>query len=142
MQPKKITEQLSVSPQITPDEMAEARAAGFRSIIVNRPDGEGADQPSFADIAAAAKAAGMEARYIPVTMGKVGDDDAAAFGRAMDELPKPVIAFCRSGTRSATLWSLSQAGQRPLPDILERTEAAGYDMASVVARIAKGGKVV
>ena len=140
-EPKKLTDHLSVREQVMPKEIDGLKAAGFRSLIVNRPDGEGGDQPTFAEIEAAAKSAGMEARYIPVETGKVSDEDAATFGAAMDELPKPVLAFCRSGMRSTTLWALSQAGQRPLPDILARAKSAGYDMAGVTRRIANDGRV-
>lgn len=140
MQPKFISDDLAVSPQVTLDDLRKARQEGFRAIICNRPDGEGADQPSFREIEAAASDAGMEARYIPITGGMVSDADAAAFGQALLELPGPVLAYCRTGTRSATLWSLSQAGARPLPDILDATKAAGYDMAGVARRIVNGGK--
>ena len=142
METKRLTDQLSVSVQITIEEVATAAAAGFRAIIDNRPDGEGPDQPTFAEISAAAAKVGMEARYIPVVSGKVSDADAAAFGKAMDELPRPVLAYCRTGTRSTTLWALSQAGKTALPDILGRAKAAGYDMSGVTPRIANGGKIV
>ncbi|WAP71148.1 bifunctional protein tyrosine phosphatase family protein/NAD(P)/FAD-dependent oxidoreductase [Jiella pelagia] len=141
MDPKKLTDQLAVRDQVRPEEVAALKAAGFRSIVVNRPDGEGGDQPTFAEIERAARDTGIEARYLPVETGKVSDDDAAKFAAAMEELPKPVVAFCRSGTRSTTLWALSQAGQRPLPDILARAKAAGYDMSGVTRRIANGGNV-
>jgi len=139
---KPITPTLSVSEQILPTQMADLAAAGFRAIICNRPDGEGADQPAFAEIAAVAKAAGLEAAYLPITAGKVGDDDAAAFGALMENLPKPILAFCRTGTRSATLWSLAEGARgRALPEILTATKAAGYDMSGVVRRVANGGRV-
>jgi sulfide:quinone oxidoreductase len=141
MTAKTITPTLSVSEQILPDEVAALAGAGFRAIICNRPDGEGADQPAFAEIEAAAQAAGMEAAYLPIVSGMVGDADALAFGAALDRLPGPVLAYCRTGTRSATLWSLSQGGRgRPLPEILAATKGAGYDMAGVVRRIANGGR--
>ena len=140
MDPRHISADLSVSPQITPDDVAEAQALGYRGVICNRPDGEGPDQPSYAEIEAAAKAVGMETRYIPITGGMVGNDDVAAFRTALQELPGPVLAYCRSGTRSATLWSLAEAPRRPLPEILVATRAAGYDMAGVARRIANGGK--
>jgi sulfide:quinone oxidoreductase len=70
----------------------------------------------------------------------MSDENAAAFGRIMAELPKLVLAFCRTGTRSASLWALNQANTRSLPEILERTRAAGYDMAGIVRRIANGGR--
>jgi sulfide:quinone oxidoreductase len=140
MQFNKVTDALSVSPQIGADDMAAIRDAGYRAIICNRPDGEGADQPTFDEIEAAAKAAGLAARYLPVTSGIVQDGDADTFGQALMELPGPVLAYCRTGTRSATLWSLSQAKSRPVPEILAATKAAGYDMAGVAGRIVNGGK--
>ena len=138
---KPVTTALSVSEQIVVADVAEIVAAGFKSIICNRPDGEGADQPTFAEIEAAANAAGVESVYQPIVSGKFGDDDAASFGSLMDRLPKPVLAYCRTGTRSATIWSLSEGARgRPLSDILTVTKLAGYDMSAVVRRIANGGK--
>ncbi|WP_339861849.1 TIGR01244 family sulfur transferase [Thalassospira alkalitolerans] len=140
MEPRKISEALSVSPQIAIADVAEIKRLGFRSVICNRPDGEGADQPSFDEIKAEAEAAGLATRYIPIVAGKVRDEDAADFGRALDELPKPVFGYCRTGTRSATLWSLSQASILDTSEILRATKSAGYDMAGVVRRIVNGGK--
>ncbi|WP_394178451.1 TIGR01244 family sulfur transferase [Yoonia maritima] len=131
---------VSASPQIMPDDMQVIKDAGFKAIICNRPDGEGADQPTFQEIANAAKEFGLEAVYQPIVAGKVSDDDAVAFGNALDTLPGPVLAYCRTGTRSATLWSLSQASTLSVADILAATKAAGYDMGGVVRRIANGGK--
>lgn len=141
MKYKTISATLSVSEQIAVEAVNEAAAAGFKSIICNRPDGEGPDQPAFAEIEAAAKAAGLFTAYLPVTSGKVGDADAARFGELTATLPKPILAYCRTGTRSATLWSLSEAAHgRPLPEILGATKAAGYDMGGVARRIANGGR--
>ena len=141
MTPKTIDQTLSVSEQIKAEDLPAIAAAGFKSIICNRPDGEGADQPVFAEIEAAAKAIGLVSNYQPIISGKVGDEDATAFGKLMDTLPKPIFAYCRTGTRSTTLWSLSEGARgRSLPDILAITKAAGYDMAGVVRRIANGGK--
>ncbi|WP_408013347.1 TIGR01244 family sulfur transferase [Roseibium marinum] len=137
---KPINTQIFVSPQIHPQDLAEIAQQGFRSIICNRPDGEGADQPTFEEIEAAAKKFDLEIRYLPIVAGKVRDEDATDFGALMETLPKPVLAYCRTGTRSATLWSLSQAEKQPLADILSQTKAAGYDMAGVVRRIANGGR--
>ncbi|MBY4892884.1 TIGR01244 family phosphatase [Rhodobacteraceae bacterium N5(2021)] len=137
---RKISDAVSVSPQIAPADVAALKAEGIRSIICNRPDGEGADQPSFEEIEAAAEVAGLEVRYIPITAGMVTDADAAEFGAALRELPGPILAYCRTGTRSATLWSLAQAKEKPIADILAATKAAGYDMNGVARRIANGGK--
>ncbi|WP_226577708.1 bifunctional protein tyrosine phosphatase family protein/NAD(P)/FAD-dependent oxidoreductase [Acuticoccus sediminis] len=140
MDPRRIDDRLSVSPQITAADVAELKRLGFRAIICNRPDGEGADQPTFDEIEAAAKAVGLATRYLPIASGIVLDGDADDFALALGELPGPVLAYCRSGTRSATLWSLSQAGRRPLPQILAAAKAAGYDMNGVARRIANGGR--
>ena len=140
MELKKITEKTTVSAQVMPADMEAIKAAGIRAIICNRPDGEGADQPSFQEIAAAAKKAGIEARYVPVQSGMVSDDDVDAFSVALKDLPRPVLAYCRTGTRSATLWSFHESKKRPMPEILAATKAAGYDMNGVARRIANGGK--
>lgn len=140
MERKQLTDMLSIGPQILPDDVAALKEAGFRAIICNRPDGEGADQPSQDEMALAAQAAGVEFRYLPVTPGIVTDEAADAFGKTLGELPGPVFAYCRTGTRSATLWSLSEASRRSLPEILGSTKAAGYDMTGVARRIANGGK--
>lgn len=140
MELKEISSKITVSPQVTKKDVAEIKAKGFRAIICNRPDGEGADQPSFEEINAAAKLAGIEARYLPVQSGMVTDEDVAAFRDALEELPRPLLAYCRSGTRSATLWSLSEAQSRPMSEILTATKAAGFDMSGVARRIANGGR--
>ncbi|MDF1730909.1 MAG: TIGR01244 family sulfur transferase [Minwuia sp.] len=137
---KHITDGLSVSPQISADDIPAIANAGFRTIICNRPDGEGADQPTHEEIAAAASASGIEMRYLPVVPGVVSDEDVSGFGNALRDMPGPVLAYCRTGTRSATLWSLSEAGKRPMASILAATKAAGYDMNGVVRRIANGGR--
>ena len=136
---KKITEKTTVSAQITPADLDAIKAAGIRAIICNRPDGEGADQPSFDEIAAAAEKVGIEARYVPVQSGMVRDEDVDAFAAALKDLPRPVLAYCRTGTRSATLWSFNEAKKRPISEVLAATKAAGYDMNGVARRIANGG---
>lgn len=116
---------LSVSPQIRPDDLVALKAVGFRSVICNRPDGEGSDQPLFSEIERAAQAAGLEARYLPAEPGKVGDDQGKAFGELIAMLPKPVLAYCRTGTRSASMWALSQATTQPHARIVETAKHAG-----------------
>lgn len=130
---RNLTPDLSVSPQITAADIPAIKAAGFRAIICNRPDGEGADQPAFAGIARAAAEAGLESVYQPVVSGRVTAGQARAFGAALGRLPGPVLAFCRSGTRSATLWAMAAAGRRPKAEIIAAGKAAGYDLTGVVA---------
>lgn len=94
-----------VAPQLTPEAMAEAARLGFRSVINNRPDFEhGPDQPTHASIAAAARAAGLEYRFLPVAGGYQSPEEIAAFAALLAELPRPILAFCRSGARSTRLF--------------------------------------
>lgn len=117
-----LTAHLSVSPQILVSEMQALSEAGFKSIICNRPDGEGPDQPRFSEIAAAASQYGLQAQYLPVESGNVRNEDGQAFGQLLSTLPGPVLAYCRTGMRSSTLWSLSQSGMTPQQQILEASQ--------------------
>jgi len=135
-----IDRELAVAPQLQPADLAALATRGYRAVICNRPDGEAADQPVFAEIERAARDLGLEARYLPAESGKVSDEQGLQFGRLLDELPKPVLAYCRTGMRSMTMWALSQAPRRPLPEILQRASEAGFDLKGVLRRIANGGK--
>lgn len=137
---RKINDQISVSPQISATDVDALVKAGFRALICNRPDGEGPDQPTFEEIDSAARKAGIETLYLPISSGMVDDADAHEFGLALRDMPGPVLAYCRTGTRCATLWSISQAETMAPSDILTATKAAGYDMSGVVRRIVNGGK--
>lgn len=100
MDTTRIAADVSVAGQITAADIPDLASEGFRSLICNRPDGEGAGQPSFAEIEAAARGAGLEARYIPIVPGEAGVAEVEAFAKALAELPRPILAFCRSGARS------------------------------------------
>lgn len=105
-----VSADVCVAPQLTPEAMAEAAAAGFKSVINNRPDFEhGPDQPTNAAIEAAARAAGLEYRFLPVQGGYQSPEEIAAFARLLDEMPKPILAFCRSGARSTRLFLAATA---------------------------------
>lgn len=107
-----LTPTFCVAPQLEPAAMAEAAAAGFRSVINNRPDFEGGpDQPTSAQIEAAARAAGLEYRHLPVSGAYQSPEEIAAFRALLDSLPQPILAFCRSGARSSKLFAgASQLG--------------------------------
>ncbi len=135
-----LTDELSASPQITTLDLQAVRDAGFKAIVCNRPDGEGADQPNFAEIERAAQAMGLQAHYLPAEPGKVSDEQGVAFGELLSALPKPVLAYCRTGMRSTTMWALSKAGQMDMPQIMERAKTAGFDLKGVMRRILNGGK--
>lgn len=140
MEIKTLTSNLSISPQVLVSEIQAIAQAGFKAIVCNRPDGEGPDQPSFKEIEQAANQYGLQAKYLPVESGKVRDEEGQAFGQLLNTLPGPVLAYCRTGMRSTTLWALSQAGSLPLPHILEASQKTGFDMKALVQRIANGGK--
>ncbi|WP_269620227.1 bifunctional protein tyrosine phosphatase family protein/NAD(P)/FAD-dependent oxidoreductase [Zhongshania sp. BJYM1] len=135
MEIKNLSPNLSVSAQVLVSDIDKLAKRGIRTLICNRPDGEGADQPSFSEVKKAAEESGIECYYLPVTTGKVTDEDAAEFAKLLEN-DGPIHAFCRSGMRSTTLWALGQAGKQPMADIVDSAKAAGYDMTSVAARIA------
>jgi uncharacterized protein (TIGR01244 family) len=105
-----IAPDVCVAPQLAPQAMAEAARMGFRSVVNNRPDFEGGpDQPTNAEIEAAARAAGLEYRFLPVASGYQTPEEIAAFARLLAELPRPMLVFCRSGARSTRLYQAAQA---------------------------------
>jgi len=106
---KSLSPAMGVSGQIAVEDLSSIAAAGYRSILCNRPDHEGPDQPSFDEIEQAALACGLVARYLPVVSGGVTPADGLAFAQLLEALPSPVFAYCRSGTRSTTLWNLAQS---------------------------------
>lgn len=108
MSAREITPDYTVSGQVTPEDVTEIAAAGYRSIMCNRPDGEEPGQPRWAEVEAAARQAGLTVAFVPVVSGAITEEDVGAFRQAIDELPKPVFAYCRSGARCQNLWILSQ----------------------------------
>ncbi len=104
-----LTENLAVSAQITLEDVAKIAAAGYKVLINNRPDDEDSHQPTSARIAAAAEAAGLEYHHMPVTAANFPGQDLAAMSELFDDAERPVLAFCRSGTRCANLWVACQA---------------------------------
>lgn len=104
-----IAADVCVAPQLNPAAMAEAARQGFRAVVNNRPDFEhGPDQPTSADIEAAARAAGLEYRHLPVDGAYQSPEEIAAFARLLHDLPRPLLAFCRSGARSTRLYQAAQ----------------------------------
>jgi sulfide:quinone oxidoreductase len=131
----KLTPFLAVSPQIAEADFGALAAQGFRAVINNRPDGEAEDQPSSAALAAAAGRVGLEYRHVPVVSGKITDDDVAAFAQVLDEVKGPVLAFCRTGTRSTTLWALDEARHLDPGAILAAAAESGHDLAAFKPRL-------
>ena len=98
----------SVAPQIRPEDLRPLKQAGYRVIVNNRPDGEEPGQPRSAELRRAAELAGLRYAYIPVAPGGMTDDDAKALRRVLAEAGGRILAFCRTGSRSAKLWELAR----------------------------------
>ena len=105
---RQINEDYAVGGQITAAQVAEIKAAGFKSVICNRPDGEQPGQPTAAEIGAAVEAAGLTFRHIPVVSGQITGDDVERTAEAIEELEGPVFAYCRSGSRSTNLFVMAK----------------------------------
>ena len=127
-----INDSISVAPQITVDDLAAIKAAGFSTIVNNRPDEEEAGQPSGDAIRAAAEAAGLAYVAIPITHAGFSHPQIDAMTTALTATEGPVLAYCRSGTRSCNLWALAAAKAGRNPDLLvTQAGAAGYDLSGM-----------
>jgi sulfide:quinone oxidoreductase len=132
---KKISPFLSVSPQITAADVGILASQGFRTIVCNRPDGEADDQPASAEVAAAAERHGLAFHYQPVIAGKVTDEDVDAYAALLAAAEGPALAFCRTGTRSISMWAMSEAHHLSIEAILSTAGAHGYDLESLRDRL-------
>lgn len=127
---------IMVSPQIGIDAVAEAKARGVTLIINNRPEGESEDQTPGEEIEAAARAAGLAYVAIPVTHAGFSEGQVKAMRAALAEAQGPVLAYCRSGTRSTLLWALAEASRGANPArIAAQAAQAGYDIGPVRAMV-------
>ncbi len=124
-----------VADQILPEDLNDLAAQGIKTIFCHRPDGEGADQPNFAEIAQAAKKLKIKTHYLPVVSGKISDADVSAFAELFNEAKQPLLGYCRSGMRAATLWALSQGANLGLAQTLEAGKQAGFDLSGLSQRI-------
>jgi uncharacterized protein (TIGR01244 family) len=134
---KRINDHVSVSPQISPEDVKAIKAQGFVAIINNRPDGESPDQPTSAQIEAAAHEAGLAYHFIPLGREGVSSDMIEETKQVLEGSTGPVFCFCRSGTRSTTLWALSQAGKAPADEIIAAAAHAGYDMSHLAGHLSQ-----
>ncbi|WP_374470947.1 TIGR01244 family sulfur transferase [Phenylobacterium sp.] len=130
---RRVTDDLSVAPQISVADVAEAARLGFKTIINNRPDNEEPGQPSGHEIEAAAQAEGLAYVHLPVRGGPT-PEQVETTARILADADKPVLAFCRSGTRSIVTWAISEAtsGARGRDELKALGRAAGYDLSGVL----------
>lgn len=126
---RKVVENFAVAPQISAKDMAEIAAAGFRHVINNRPDGEALGQLTSAKAEEAAKAEGLSYQHAPF-QGPPTDEAVSALEQQLANAEGPVLAYCRSGTRSITAWAILQGrkGNMTAADIVKAASQAGYDL--------------
>lgn len=124
-----VTPDFAVSPQVVAEDFAAAKEAGFAQVVNNRPDGEDAAQLSAVAAEAAAHAAGLAYTAIPIS-GMPGESQVEAMAAVLDAQTGPILAYCRSGTRSITVWALAQAYRRAAPaeELIAAASRAGYDL--------------
>ena len=135
MDPKHLCPELAVDKQISVEDVELAKAQGFRSIINNRPDNEEPGQPSSADIAEAARRAGLAYVHIPVVPGQIEEAQIEAFDVALESLPQPILGFCRTGTRASMLWALCRCGTEGPDAVCDTSLKAGYDLSAIKPRL-------
>ena len=129
---RSLNENVMVSPQLALEDIPAAAALGVATIVNNRPDGEEPSAPQGEDIAAAAAAAGLNYVAIPIGHSGFSEPQVDAMIAAMEQAEGPILAYCRSGTRSTLLWALASAKQGENPDTIARTAAqAGYDVSPI-----------
>ena len=134
---RRVDDRISVAPQISIADVAAARDAGFVCVVNNRPDGEAPDEPQGAEIAAACAEVGLDYRAIPVA-GGFSAEQAAALRDVIDRADGPVLAYCRSGTRSCFLWALSEAlAGDDAGEIAAKAHAAGYDVTPLLQQVGR-----
>lgn len=132
---KKINERLSVATQIRCSELRDIANQGYKTIINNRPDNEEPNQPTSESLAKDAKRFGLAYFPLPVTGDNITDDQVEQFDNIVENQNGPVLAFCRTGTRCASLWALSEADNSTTESILKTAQRAGYDLAALKPRI-------
>lgn len=135
---RRVTDDFAVAPQIAIDDIPAIAQLGYRAIISNRPDDEAPGQPTAAQVEAAAKAAGLGFVHAPFA-GQPTPAAVEAIGRGLAGNQGPVLAYCRSGTRSITAWALSQAasGARQPDALVSLAAEAGYDLSPLKGLLLK-----
>ena len=136
MQIKRVSPHFSVAEQLQVADLGIAAAQGIKTIVNNRPDNEVQGQPTSADIEAAAEALGLAYIHIPVVPGKISAQNIEDFASTCSSAMGPILAFCRTGSRSISLWALVEAKTLDVDAVLAATSGAGYDLSGMRAMLA------
>lgn len=142
MQAVRFTDRLLIAPQIAPEDITALAAQGVRAIINNRPDNEEPGQLSAAEAARLAAAAGIAYHHLPTTGPGMDLATAERFAALVDGADGAVLAHCRSGTRSATLWAVAEvaSGRLDAETALAEGRARGFDLSGMVGVLARAGR--
>lgn len=135
---KTVTDSLSVADQVTIDDLLTLKNAGYGTIICNRPNGESPEQPLAESLSERATELGLHWYWLPITPGEFTDAEITQFTEQLAQAEhnkEAVLAFCRTGTRSITLWALSQAASVPSIELMQQASAAGYDLSGLAPRL-------
>lgn len=133
---RRITDTFSAAPHLGPEDIARAAAAGFAMIIANRPDSEEPGAMTLAEGRALAEAAGL--RFVAVPFGMPPTPEVVEkVGAALAEATGPVLAYCRTGTRSTTAWAMAMArgGTMETSDIIAAAQGGGYDLSGMAGTL-------
>jgi len=137
---KQIEEGFAVSPQVDVSEVAQIETAGFKAVINNRPEGEEQGQPIGTDIGNKVLDHNMTYTFQPVVGSNITDDDVANFKRLFKTSEKPLLAFCRTGTRCTNLWALATVTPTTIDDVIEKAANAGYNISGLRPRLEQQAK--
>ncbi|NAO98902.1 TIGR01244 family phosphatase [Halomonas sp. MG34] len=130
MQTKPLEQGVEITSALTLDELDEVKALGFNAVICNRVAGESDDFPDEVSYRHKAKQLGIAWVHIPVKPGEYSQEDIQVFADSLADLPRPILAFCRTGKRATHLWAYAkrQTEQCELATLFDAAKAAGFDL--------------
>lgn len=132
---RKLTVNLAVADQLTLDDLDAVKDAGYKAVVCNRPDEEGEPHTEAEAMAKKANALGLEFRYLPVNGGNITETDVEQHAAVLAEMPAPALTYCRSGTRCAMLWALTETGKQDVTTLVETVDKAGLSIVGIAHRL-------
>ena len=132
---RNLTVNLAVADQLTLDDLDAVKDAGYKAVVCNRPDEEGEPHAEAEAMAKKANALGLEFRYLPVNSGNITETDVEQHAAVLAEMPAPALTYCRSGTRCAMLWALTETGKQDVTTLVETVDKAGLSIVGIAHRL-------